>query len=246
MKPKYLQVETAGRDRWMISYLDVLTILLIFFVAVGAQSLKTPKPVEPPKTIEARTEPARPSQRLGTPEGVAEQALLQKRSVTRASSSEADLPKPELSPLRTEIQQKLDRHGLEWHAELRGLVISLPQAVLFPPGKAEINAAALSMVANIADVLDKIPNKINLAGHADPVPIHNRLFKSNWELAAARSLSLLDLLTTRYGISESRFLIARDGGHEPADAHETTRGRASNRLVEIVILDEAQNFSGGE
>ena len=43
MKPKYLQAETAGRDRWMISYLDVLTILLIFFVAVAAKSLETSK-----------------------------------------------------------------------------------------------------------------------------------------------------------------------------------------------------------
>ena len=43
MKPKYLQAETAGRDRWMISYLDVLTILLIFFVAVAAKSLELSK-----------------------------------------------------------------------------------------------------------------------------------------------------------------------------------------------------------
>ena len=92
-------------------------------------------------------------------------------------------------PLRKEIQEKLEHYGLDWHAEARGLVISLPQAVLFPQGKAEVNATALPMVGHIADVLKDIPNKINLAGHADPVPIHNRRFKNNWELAAARSLS---------------------------------------------------------
>ena len=51
MKPKYLQAETAGRDRWMISYLDVLTILLIFFVAVAAKTLEKSKPVEAAKNI---------------------------------------------------------------------------------------------------------------------------------------------------------------------------------------------------
>jgi chemotaxis protein MotB len=210
MKPKYLQFETASRDRWMISYLDVLTILLIFFVAVGAKSLETPKPVEPAKTI----------------------AIVP--------------PKPELSPLPDEIRQKIQQSGLEWRAEPRGLVISLPQAVLFPPGEAEIKAIALPMVAQIADVLGKIPNKISLAGHADPVPIHNRFFKSNWELAAARSLSLLNLLTTRYGIAESRFSIASYGSNEPRNPNDTPDGRAGNRRVEIIILDEAPNLSARE
>ncbi len=202
MRPKYLQPEAAARDRWMISYLDVLTILLIFFVAVAATSLKKPQPAEPAKPIETET-----------------------------------------NPLRTRIQQKLDQYGLEWHAEPRGLAISLPQAILFPPGKDEINPAALPMVAQIADVLDKIPNKINLAGHADPIPIHNRLFKNNWELAAARSLSLLNLFTTRYGIAESRFSIASYGSNEPRNSNDTPDGRASNRRVEILILDETPELS---
>ena len=118
--------------------------------------------------------------------------------------------------------------------------------VLFPPGEAEIKAIALPMVAQIADVLGKIPNKISLAGHADPVPIHNRFFKSNWELAAARSLSLLNLLTTRYGIAESRFSIASYGSNEPRNPNDTPDGRAGNRRVEIIILDEAPNLSARE
>ena len=44
MTPRYLQADPTSRDRWMISYLDVLTILLIFFVAVAAKSLETPPP----------------------------------------------------------------------------------------------------------------------------------------------------------------------------------------------------------
>jgi chemotaxis protein MotB len=207
MKPKYLQAETAGRDRWMISYLDVLTILLIFFVAVAAKTLEKSKPVEAAKNIQII------------------------------------LPKPAPNPLRKEIQEKLEHYGLDWHAEASGLVISLPQAVLFPQGKAEVNATALPMVGHIADVLKDIPNKINLAGHADPVPIHNRRFKNNWELAAARSLALLNLLTTRYGIAETRFSIASYGSNEPRNSNETPDGRASNRRVEILILDETPQMT---
>jgi chemotaxis protein MotB len=213
MKPKYLQAETASRDRWMISYLDVLTILLIFFVAVGAQSLETAKRVEPVKTANAAAK-------------------------IPAQMIESVPPAPEPNSVRNAIQQKLEHYGLDWRADPRGLAISLPQAVLFPPGKAEVSAAALPMLGHIADVLQDIPNKISLGGHADQVPIHNHLFKSNWELAAARSLSLLDLLTTRYGLAESRFSIASYGSNEPRSPNDTPDGRAGNRRVEILILDE--------
>jgi chemotaxis protein MotB len=197
MKPKYLQVETSGRDRWMISYMDVLTILLIFFVAAAAKSLELSK-VEAPSVATVPPDPA-----------------------------------PAL--VRTLISEKLD--GLDWRAEPRGLAISLPQAVLFRPGKAHVNPAALPTVGRIADVLRGIPNQISLAGHADPVPIHNRRFKNNWELAAARSLELLNVLTTRYEIAESRFTISSFGSSDPRSSNDTAEGRANNRRVEILILD---------
>jgi chemotaxis protein MotB len=215
MKPRYLQAESASRDRWMISYLDVLTILLIFFVAIGAQSLETAKTVGTVKS---------------TP---------QTPAVTPVKMIETVPDTPEPSPLQKAIQQKLDRYGLDWRADSRGLAISLPQAILFPAGRAEINTTALPVVGQIADVLRDIPNKINLAGHADPLPIHNRLFKSNWELAAARSLSLLDLLTTRYGLAESRFSIASYSSNDPRNPNDTPDGRASNRRVEILIRTDA-------
>jgi chemotaxis protein MotB len=198
MKPRYLRAETAGRDRWMISYLDVMTILLIFFVSVAATGLETTKAVEADKTVEP-------------------------------------------APPQTALHQELEHSSLDWRADPRGVAISLPQAVLFPAGKAEVNASALPVVAQIADILREIPNKISVGGHADPEPIHNRLFKSNWELAAARSLSLLDLLTTRFGIAESRFSIASYGSNDPRNSNDTPAGRASNRRVEILILDELAN-----
>ncbi len=76
-----------------------------------------------------------------------------------------------------------------------------------------------------------------LVGHADTVPIHNRRFNSNWDLAAARSLRLLDLLTTQYEIEESRLSVESHGSYDPKSTNETPDGRATNRRVEIVILN---------
>jgi len=198
MRPRYLQPEAAGRDRWMISYLDVLSILLIFFVALASKSLAVPPkpaPIPPPHAPAAGP----------------------------------------LAELETRLAQK-DKN-LQLKLEARGLVISLPQSVLFRPGDDRIAPGALPLIGEIAEVLHDIPNQITLAGHADPVPVHNRRFRNNWQLAAGRSLGLLEVLSQQYGIADSRLSIASYGANDPKSSNATPAGRAENRRVEIVILN---------
>jgi chemotaxis protein MotB len=207
MKPAYYQSQNSGRDRWMISYLDVLTILLILFVALAAQALHSA-----------------PMQSVPLP------AVL------------APAPMPQIPPpdaTLAAIKQDLEQSHLDVRFDPRGVVVSLPQALLFPPGEDRINADAFATVTAIGEVLRKIPNNVRLVGHADAIPIHNRRFSNNWELAAARGLRLLELLSSRYGIEESRLSVESYGSNEPKSTNDTPDGRANNRRVEIVILDAA-------
>jgi chemotaxis protein MotB len=137
------------------------------------------------------------------------------------------------------IKQDLEQDHLDVQLDSRGVVVSLPQALLFAPGEDRINAAALTTVSAIGDILRKIPNNVSLVGHADAVPIHNRRFNNNWELAAARGLRLLELLSGKYGIEESRLSVESYGSYDPKSSNDTPDGRATNRRVEIVILDTA-------
>jgi chemotaxis protein MotB len=194
-KPRYYRPETT--QRWMVSYVDVLTILLILFVALSAQSLHS-RPLAR-HTVPAKTEPRSP--------------LL-------------------------EAQQELTRRSMHPKLEPRGLVISLPQEILFPSGQDQPGPEGLAAVAQVAEVLQSIPNRVSVVGHSDALPIHGLRYKSNWELSAARSLKLLELLVTRYGIAESRLSMAGYAATRPISANDTDNGRAANRRVEIVILDE--------
>lgn len=194
MKPRYLEPETSHRDRWTVSYLDVMTILLIFFVAAAA------------KTI-APTAPEKPHE------------------------------KPPLS----DLEEKLRAANLDVHRETRGLVIALPQAILFASGDDRISDSALPTVDAIAFAIRDLPNPVVLIGHADSAPIHNKRFSNNWELSAARGLRLLELLNGSYGIEESRLSVSSEGANHPRESNDTADGRASNRRVEIVIV---ANFSG--
>jgi chemotaxis protein MotB len=156
-------------------------------------------------------------------------------------------PKPRTPPesrtperkVLMDADQKLRQRGLDSRLEKRGLVIALPQEILFPSGEDHIVPAAFPMLSQIAEVLASVPNKVALVGHADSVPIHNKRFQNNWELSAARSLSLLNVLSTRYGVSESRLSVQSYGSYNPKDSNDTEAGRAENRRVEILLLDES-------
>jgi chemotaxis protein MotB len=177
----------------MVSYMDVLTILLIFFVAAAAQSaMPRPAPEKAP-------EPPAP---------------------------------------QSNLEQKLRSLGLDLKKEPRGLVISLPLTIVFSSGDDRIKGEARPLVEQIAAILREIPNKVSLVGHADSIPIHNRRFRNNWELAAARSLRLLELLGRDGAIDESRLSVASYSSYDPKDSNDTPDGRASNRRVEIVIFNE--------
>jgi chemotaxis protein MotB len=182
----------------MISYVDVLTILLSFFIAIAAHSL--------PVLQATPTPPAAP---------------------------------PDPHRALREVQKRLEQQGLDLRLEPRGLVISLPQTVLFASGDEHISQEALPMIGKIAEVLVDIPNRVSLIGHADSVPIHNRRFKNNWELSAARGLQLLEVLSVDDNIPESRLSVASDGSNRPKEPNDTPDGRASNRRVEIVILEDS-------
>jgi len=190
----------------MVSYLDVLTILLILFVAMAAQTLQD-------------------SQKKPAPAAAA--------AIAPAAAPVASAPNTALDAIR----QDLEKTHLDVRVDSRGVVVSLPQALLFQAGEDKVNADALTTVQAIGDVLSKIPNNVSLVGHADATPIHNRRFANNWELAAARGLRLLELLSSRYGIEESRLSVESFGSYDPKSSNETPDGRASNRRVEIVILD---------
>ena len=79
---------------------------------------------------------------------------------------------------------------------------------------------------------------MRLEGHTDSVPIHTARFRSNWELSAARSIAMLELLSTRFNVARARLAIAGYADTIPADSNDSEEGRAHNRRVDVVILNQ--------
>lgn len=210
MKPVYFQKETPGRERWMVSYIDVMTILVILFVAIAAQSVR-PHPL-PTVNI------PRPVEKIAV----------------------AAPPIDPLSPVLDALRTK----GLDARRETRGVVIRLPHTLIFRAGDDRLVPEAMPALTEVAEVLQSISNRVGLVGYADAAPIHNQRFQSNWELAAARSLRILNLLSHDFAIDESRLSVESYGPYDPRDSNDTPDGRASNRRVEIIIFPPTPSDAG--
>ncbi|MCX6624162.1 MAG: OmpA family protein [Acidobacteria bacterium] len=95
-----------------------------------------------------------------------------------------------------------------------------------------------SIVERLAAVLKAIPNPIRLEGHTDAVPIHTARFQSNWELSAARGISMLRLLTEKFGIQTERCAVVGYAETAPVVSNDSEEGRGQNRRVDVVIVSK--------
>lgn len=116
------------------------------------------------------------------------------------------------------------------------MVINLPQDILFASGSADLGADGRRVLAEVAEVLADIEDRrFQVEGHTDDRPISTAQFPSNWELSAARALSVVKLLVNN-GVPAENLSGAGYGEFQPVATNETTEGRRLNRRIEIVML----------
>ena len=125
----------------------------------------------------------------------------------------------------------------------RGVVISLASDMFFEPASARLNLeSARTTLLNLAVLLSSeevAGRKIRIEGHSDSAPIDtDGPWVSNWQLSTERALSVLYHIS-ELGISENRLQIAGFGSTVPISSNDTSEGRAYNRRVDVIIVDEA-------
>jgi chemotaxis protein MotB len=125
----------------------------------------------------------------------------------------------------------------------RGIVISLASDAFFEPASARLNIEAtrdiLLRLGTLLSSPEVAGRKFRIEGHTDNTPVDPAgPWESNWELSTARSISVLHYLTG-LGISDSRFQVAGFADTVPIQSNDTPEGRAYNRRVDIIILDDA-------
>jgi chemotaxis protein MotB len=116
------------------------------------------------------------------------------------------------------------------------MVINLPQDILFESGSATLAPEGRRTLAEVGQVLSELTDRtFQVEGHTDTVPISTERFPSNWELSAARALSVVHLLVGE-GVASVNLSGAAYGEYQPVGDNDTPEGRRLNRRIEIVML----------
>jgi len=233
----------------MVSYADFITLMFAFFVVMFATS----------QTDKAKAQQVSDSVKQALDKGGVASAVHEILGGTvddkgkgnaqmkgpggsekSAATQQAVLAEllPSMKFLDKELEAEIHEGKIEMHLEPRGLVLSLRQATFFPSGEDAIDPKTYPIVEKIAQTIRELPNSVRLEGHTDSIPIHTVRFHSNWELSAARSIGMMELLSDRFEVPRQRMAIAGYADTAPLDSNDTPEGRAHNRRVDVVILNQ--------
>lgn len=148
------------------------------------------------------------------------------------------------SPL-TALQQEVERMAKETglgdaltvDRSANRLTIRMKSAILFPEAQDRLTRDAERVLTELTPILVRTRNKLRVDGHTDDVAINSAAFPSNWELSAARAISVARYLEAR-GVVSERFSVAGFAEFHPMVPNVSASSRALNRRVEIVVLGE--------
>ncbi len=222
---------------WLMTYGDMMSLLLVFFIllfafsnidkkkfqdimgaisgALGGHVVVVPGTPPPPGTI-----PQLPPDPLD----LLRQAVEMERS--------------RLSGLQTQLQKLIEENNIgnriTLNDENEGLVLVVQDMIMFDSGRAEIREEMRPYLQKIGSVLRNIGSRIAVEGHTDDVPIHNERFFSNWELSVTRATNVVHFFLEQCGLDPARLTASGYAFYKPRyDLNSTDREK--NRRIEVVI-----------
>jgi chemotaxis protein MotB len=251
--------EAENSERWLLTYADMITLLLALFIvlfavstistkkfealALGLQKSFSPNPGVLPSSngveqYDSLTPTAGPRQIQQTP---SISTSVKQASATAAPSSLSASAEGQLTSVDQKITNALAAKGLQagfsTSIQSRGLVVQvLTNQVFFATDSAQLGPQGDSVVDTIASVLKTTTNEIDVEGYTDNEPITGGPYSSNEELSAARAASVVVRLTNEDGLDPDRLAATGFGDSRPAVPNDTPANRALNRRIDFVVL----------
>jgi len=239
MAKKKREIKKASSE-WLVTYSDMVTLMLCFFVALF-------NPDE--------SDPIRLQQMISAFNSIGMGASTGGNTITSGKSADLgntimSLPSMDQGKnMGTAVKRAMSLFMPEVRStkikithDERGVVISLASDLFFAPASAEINyedsRSILLRLGSLLNSQEVAGRRFRIEGHTDGSDTDPAVWPSNWELSTARSLAVLHYLAD-IGVDENRFQVAGFAATMPISRDDTAEGRANNRRVDIVILDNA-------
>jgi chemotaxis protein MotB len=250
--PRKPPEKPVNHERWIISYADLLTLLLATFVVLYASSTRnhhkedeialafikafhgtppaviTPKPSGSKGVLQHQVSPIpKPVQSPGSklPQDVAHQVEKSMQALQNLQLKLSSL-----------FQPLIDKHQVTITNAPLTLTIQLDASVLFPSGEAALKPEAVILLKQVAAGLQQLAPDfaIVVQGYTDNQPIATAQFPSNWSLSSERSVAVVQLFTAN-GVPGGQLAAEGFGEFAPIADNATGPGRAQNRRVVVVV-----------
>ena len=244
----------ANHERWVISYADLLTLLLATFVVLYASSVRDKHKSDEVAASFVRAFHGTPVPVVSSPAGNAGVLQHQPSPILRPQESPASanskIPKKMEHQLSQDIQSLqnlqmklaalmqplVDKHEVSIDSQPLTLTIQLDASVLFPSGEADLKPPAVVLLNQVAASLVQLPAPFTIVvqGFTDNQPIATAQFPSNWSLSAERAVTVVELFATD-GVRGGQLAAQGFGEFGALASNGTDAGRAQNRRVLLVV-----------
>lgn len=217
--------EGGSRERWLVTYADLVTLLLVFFIVMYALSsrISIENFEDLSKSLQAsmkKTATPKPGEKPGFLPTDSKETRTFKANATKVIEAVVE------ANIKSDVKVDVDQ---------RGMVVSLIDTSFFESGAAVLKPEAAPLLKKIAQSFKGLPNTIRVEGHTDNIPINTRQFPSNWELSSARATAVVRFLSKQAGVPEHRMSAVAYADHKPVASNGTWAGRKRNRRVDIII-----------
>ena len=223
--PRKAKKNNQGAPAWMVTYSDMVTLLLTFFVLLLSM---------------AQLDSIKFQSAAGSLKGA---------FGVMASSSKTEINRPkvvEFAPIEDDyvtrlyqrIETTINRLKLDRDIELvknRGaVVLRIKDSILFAPGQAQVREPALPILKKIAELVRPLPLNLRIEGHTDDQRVSGEEF-GNWDLSVKRATAVLKVLATEKLLPLERMSAVGYGAEQPIASNATEDGKALNRRVDFVL-----------
>lgn len=226
-------IEEEGAPAWVVTFGDLMSLLLCFFVLMLSFSEMDRKKY---KVVSGSIAHAFGIQKktpvFDSPKG---QKIIAKEfdQAVIVNKIQEKLVKPIVVEIETNFKEMKDL--IEVDVAENQVAIRLMGETTFDLGKAEIRPQMLPLLVKIGALLKGTRGEIIIAGHTDNLPLRGGPYKSNLGLSMARAASVADFFLKKSSIEPGRISTMGFGKHRPLASNETRQGREKNRRVEIIL-----------
>lgn len=239
-KKKKSNHSEPGHERYLLTYSDLITLLLgLFIILYASAQVDTGKYREYAAALNQYFSETPAKGGNGVMDG---QRGLPQPVLPATSEKTIDQITQQTEQA---IQSQIASGSVTLERSVDGLTIRLSERLLFESGKADIQPSALGALDSITAVLRGIRQQIFVEGYTDSIPIRTFQYESNWHLSMQRALNVA-YYCIQNGLPQQNVTISGYGSRMPVADNSTPEGRAANRRVSIVIKELPQHIPTDE